>query len=116
MKLDRLPGHVNLTYCTNIHAADGWPAIDATLRVDAVNEDDAGGIAKRQRPQEQQVGEGENNRVGAYCQRQRECNDDAVGGALEEQPDAELEILEQFRHAAALRLWCLSNTRRRIAA
>jgi hypothetical protein len=23
---------LHLTYCTNIHAADGWPAIDATLR------------------------------------------------------------------------------------
>jgi sugar phosphate isomerase/epimerase len=31
MRLDRLPGHVNLTYCTNIHAGERWPDIRASL-------------------------------------------------------------------------------------
>ena len=29
MKLDKLPGNVNLTYCTNIHAGESWPDIRA---------------------------------------------------------------------------------------
>src|ERR1700692_3323451 len=31
MRLDRLPGNVNLTYCTNIHAGESWPDIRASL-------------------------------------------------------------------------------------
>src|ERR1700733_16084095 len=31
MKLDKLPGNVNLTYCTNIHAGESWPDIRASL-------------------------------------------------------------------------------------
>ena len=31
MRLDRLPGHVNLTYCTNIHAGEHWSDIRASL-------------------------------------------------------------------------------------
>jgi sugar phosphate isomerase/epimerase len=31
MRLDRLPGHVNLTYCTNIHAGERWPDIRTSL-------------------------------------------------------------------------------------
>ena len=31
MKLDQLPGNVNLTYCTNIHAGESWPDIRASL-------------------------------------------------------------------------------------
>ncbi|HEY1542576.1 MAG TPA: metabolite traffic protein EboE [Xanthobacteraceae bacterium] len=31
MKLDRLPGDVHLTYCTNIHAGERWPDICASL-------------------------------------------------------------------------------------
>ena len=31
MRLDRLPGNVNLTYCTNIHAGESWPEIRASL-------------------------------------------------------------------------------------
>jgi sugar phosphate isomerase/epimerase len=31
MKLDRLPGDVHLTYCTNIHAGERWPDIRASL-------------------------------------------------------------------------------------
>jgi len=31
MKLDRLPGDVHLTYCTNIHAGESWPDIRASL-------------------------------------------------------------------------------------
>ena len=31
MKLDRLPGHVNLTYCTNIHAGKSWAEVRANL-------------------------------------------------------------------------------------
>jgi sugar phosphate isomerase/epimerase len=31
MKLDSLPGNVNLTYCTNIHAGESWPDIRASL-------------------------------------------------------------------------------------
>jgi len=31
MKLDQLPGNVNLTYCTNIHAGESWSDIGASL-------------------------------------------------------------------------------------
>ena len=31
MKLDQLPGNVNLTYCTNIHAGESWTDIRASL-------------------------------------------------------------------------------------
>jgi sugar phosphate isomerase/epimerase len=31
MNLDQLPGSVNLTYCTNIHAGESWPDIRASL-------------------------------------------------------------------------------------
>ena len=31
MRLDRLPGNVHLTYCTNIHAGESWPDIRAGL-------------------------------------------------------------------------------------
>lgn len=31
MRLDRLPGNVNLTYCTNIHAGESWSDIRASL-------------------------------------------------------------------------------------
>lgn len=31
MKLDRVPGDVHLTYCTNIHAGESWPDICASL-------------------------------------------------------------------------------------
>lgn len=31
MKLDRIPGDVHLTYCTNIHAGESWPDIRASL-------------------------------------------------------------------------------------
>ena len=31
MQVDR-HGALHLTYCTNIHAADGWPAVEANLR------------------------------------------------------------------------------------
>ena len=31
MKLDQLPGNVNLTYCTNIHAGESWSDIRASL-------------------------------------------------------------------------------------
>jgi hypothetical protein len=31
MKVDQLPGNVNLTYCTNIHAGESWPDIRASL-------------------------------------------------------------------------------------
>jgi sugar phosphate isomerase/epimerase len=31
MRLDHLPGDVNLTYCTNIHAGERWPDIRASL-------------------------------------------------------------------------------------
>jgi hypothetical protein len=31
MKLDALPGHVHLTYCTNIHAGENWADICASL-------------------------------------------------------------------------------------
>jgi hypothetical protein len=31
MKLDQLPGNVDLTYCTNIHAGESWPDIRASL-------------------------------------------------------------------------------------
>jgi sugar phosphate isomerase/epimerase len=31
MKIDRLPGDVHLTYCTNIHAGESWPDIRASL-------------------------------------------------------------------------------------
>ena len=31
MKLDQLPGSVNLTYCTNIHAGESWSDIRASL-------------------------------------------------------------------------------------
>lgn len=31
MKVDRLAGNVNLTYCTNIHAGESWPDIRASL-------------------------------------------------------------------------------------
>ena len=31
MRIDR-DGALHLTYCTNIHAADGWPAVDANIR------------------------------------------------------------------------------------
>ena len=31
MKLNQLPGNVNLTYCTNIHAGESWPDIRASL-------------------------------------------------------------------------------------
>jgi sugar phosphate isomerase/epimerase len=31
MKIDRLPGDVHLTYCTNIHAGETWPDIRASL-------------------------------------------------------------------------------------
>ena len=33
MRLDHLPGDVNLTYCTNIHAGERWPDIRASLDV-----------------------------------------------------------------------------------
>jgi hypothetical protein len=31
MKLDKLPGDVHLTYCTNIHAGESWPDVRASL-------------------------------------------------------------------------------------
>ncbi len=31
MRLDGIPGDVHLTYCTNIHAGESWPAICASL-------------------------------------------------------------------------------------
>jgi sugar phosphate isomerase/epimerase len=31
MKIDRLPGEVHLTYCTNIHAGESWPEVRASL-------------------------------------------------------------------------------------
>jgi sugar phosphate isomerase/epimerase len=31
MRIDRLPGDVHLTYCTNIHAGETWPDIRASL-------------------------------------------------------------------------------------
>ena len=31
MKVDRVAGNVNLTYCTNIHAGESWPDIRASL-------------------------------------------------------------------------------------
>jgi len=31
MRIDRLPGDVHLTYCTNIHAGESWPDIRASL-------------------------------------------------------------------------------------
>ena len=31
MKLDQLPGNVNLTYCTNIHAGESWSDIRSSL-------------------------------------------------------------------------------------
>ena len=31
MKLDKLPGNMNLTYCTNIHAGESWSDIRASL-------------------------------------------------------------------------------------
>jgi sugar phosphate isomerase/epimerase len=31
MRIDRLPGDVHLTYCTNIHAGESWPDVRASL-------------------------------------------------------------------------------------
>jgi sugar phosphate isomerase/epimerase len=32
MRLDRLPGEVHLTYCTNIHGGETWPQVHASLK------------------------------------------------------------------------------------
>ena len=31
MRLDRLPGEVHLTYCTNIHAGESWDEVRESL-------------------------------------------------------------------------------------
>ena len=73
-------------------------ALNAALRVHAVEPDDSRRITQGERPQQEQIREAEDDRVGADGQSKGQCHDGRVAGTLEQKPAARANVPKNLDH------------------
>ncbi len=101
---------VSLTEPVVIVGHTGARALDPGFRIAVVDQHQALGVRHRQGAEQDRVDDGEDDRVGADAERQREQRRHREGAVLQQQAKGEAKVLAKAFHSDQIRKWTVRRS------